>query len=172
MDSSDNVFESEESRMLLQEQAAELEAMVPQVLRRLFAATNGTLEELPLAQLRICNILQTGPRSMSAIGEEIGISVSAVTQIADRMERSGLVERASSVEDRRLKHLSLSRHGETLMRERRERRVRRVVNVLQHLNEKDRVALMAALHQLLDAGLAAAYTDDCASADPVPDNPG
>jgi DNA-binding MarR family transcriptional regulator len=80
----------------LQEQAEKLECLLPRLMRRLF-----TLEidhpamELPLAQLRMSLILQGGPRSISSLSEEMSISVSATTQIADRLERAGMVARVS-----------------------------------------------------------------------------
>ena len=45
--------------------------------------------ELPLAQLRVCGVLCDGPRPMSAVSRELGVSLSAMTQIADRLERAG-----------------------------------------------------------------------------------
>ena len=38
------------------------------------------------SQLRICNLLDEGPRAVSALARELSIAVSAVTQIADRLE--------------------------------------------------------------------------------------
>src|SRR5207245_7427659 len=85
-------------------QAASLESLLPKLMRRLFTLDpSHPANELPVAQLRVCTILQSGPRTVSAIGEELRISVSAATQIADRLERSGLVERVAEPDDRRMK---------------------------------------------------------------------
>src|SRR4051812_17023241 len=110
----------------IMEQAAKLEHLMPAILRRLFTLNDdGILANMPLAQLRICSYLQDGPRSMSAVADELNMSTSAVTQIADRMERSGLVERVAATDDRRLKHLHLTEHARAVMKDRRERRTQR-----------------------------------------------
>src|SRR5207244_9136663 len=96
----------------LQEQAAQLESLLPRLMRTLFTLeAEHPVTELPLAQLRVCSILYTGPRTLSALGDELAISVSAVTQIADRLERAGLVERVAAPDDRRMKHLRLTSRG-------------------------------------------------------------
>ena len=93
-------------------QAADLEALLPKLMRRLFTLDpSHPANELPVAQLRVCTILQAGPRTVSAISEELGISVSASTQIADRLERAGFVERVAGQDDRRMKKLQLTLHG-------------------------------------------------------------
>ncbi len=56
-------------------------------LRGLRTDGDDPVAELPLAQLRLCNVLARGPRPMTEISREIGTSLSAVTQIADRLER-------------------------------------------------------------------------------------
>ena len=53
--------------------------------RYLFAGDDDPIAELPLAQLRVCGILYHGRRSMS-VSKELGVSLSAMTQIADRLD--------------------------------------------------------------------------------------
>jgi len=137
-------------------QAANLESLLPKLMRRLFTLDpSHPANELPVAQLRVCTILQAGPRTVSAISEELGISVSAVTQIADRLERAGFVERVAGIDDRRMKKLQLTAHGAEVMQSRRETRVRRAAEALEHLPLPVRAEVLQALHVLLDAGLAA-----------------
>src|SRR5262245_55471890 len=95
------------------EDATQLECLLPAVARRLFTLDEAS--EMPVAQLRVCSILQSGPRSMSSLSEELNISVSAVTQIADRLEKAGLVERVAESGDRRLRNLRLTETGQGLM---------------------------------------------------------
>jgi DNA-binding MarR family transcriptional regulator len=137
------------------DQAARLEWLLPALLRRLFTLDPAhPVAELPLAQLRVCMILQAGPRTMSAIGEELGTTVSAVTQIADRLERAGLVERVPEGSDRRAKRLQLTPHGADVMRSRRETRIRRAAEALTPLPPATREAVLHALQTLLDASRA------------------
>ena len=46
---------------------------------------------------------------MSSLGRELGVSLSAITQIADRLERAGLVTRVAKGGDRRVRRLELTR---------------------------------------------------------------
>ena len=138
-------------------QAATLESLLPKLMRRLFTLDpSHAANELPVAQLRICTILQAGPRTVSTISEELGISVSAATQIADRLERAGFVERVAGRDDRRMKQLQLTAHGAEVMQSRRETRVRRAAAALEQLPLPARAEVLQALHVLLDASLAMA----------------
>lgn len=149
-------------------QAERLERVMPNILRRLFALHHdNTLADMPLAQLRICSYLQDGPRSMSAIAEELGMSTSAVTQIADRMERSALVERAPDHGDRRQKHLHLTPHGARLMHTRTTRRTERARQALSRLSPDERTALLNSLEQLLEATIETAPPLESITADPL-----
>ena len=144
------------SEELLLVQAAKLESLLPKLMRRLFTLDpSHPANELPLAQLRVCTILQSGPRTVSAIGEELRISVSAATQIADRLERSGLVERVAEPDDRRMKKVQLTAHGAEVMRSRRETRVQGAAAALEQLAPSDRAEVLRALQVLLDASHAA-----------------
>ena len=140
---------------LLLVQAAKLESLLPQLMRRLFTLDPcHPANEMPVAQLRVCTILQSGPRTVSAIGEELRISVSAVTQIADRLERADFVERVAEPDDRRMRKLQLTPHGAGVMCSRRETRVQGVAAVLETLPPAARAEVLQAFHVLLDASLA------------------
>ena len=146
------IHEKETAREAGVDQAAELECLLPMLMRRLFSLQAvHPVSELPLAQLNVCTILQGGPRSMTQLGEELSISVSAVTQIADRLERSGLVERVTEADDRRMKLLRLTDCGAKLMRDRREMRIQRVSEVLERLSPDDRANALRGIQALLDA---------------------
>lgn len=141
----------------LLDQATRLESLLPQLMRRLFTLDpSHPASELPVAQLRVCTILQAGPRTVSAISEELGISVSAATQIADRLERSAFVERLAGQDDRRMKKLQLTPHGAEVMHSRRQTRVQRAAAALEQLPPEVRAEVLQMLRTLLDASLAAA----------------
>ena len=136
----------------LREQAVQIEHLLPRLLRRLFTIERDhPATELPLAQLRVCTILQAGPRTLSAIGEELRISVSATTQIADRLEKVGMVERVSGQDDRRTKKLQLSPHGRALMQSRRDERIQRAVRALSEMPPDLRANAVQTLHALMEA---------------------
>lgn len=106
--------------------------------------------ELPVAQLRLCAILQDGPGTMTELSSEMGISLSAVTQLADRLVCSGMVERVAGPCDRRVKLLQLTQRGHEVMLARRKRRVDRIERVMQRLTEAERRQAVEILQTLLD----------------------
>jgi DNA-binding MarR family transcriptional regulator len=104
--------------------------------------------DLPLRQLRVCTALVDGPRTMSQLGRELRVSLSAMTQIADRLERSGLVTRVADDADRRVRCLQLTPRGQRAMRAREGRRVARIGEILEKLSSAERVQIAAALQTL------------------------
>ncbi len=146
-----------QTSVAIAEQAARLEDLMPTILRRLFTLANaGLFADMPLAQLRICSYLQDGPQSMTAIADELGMSTSAVTQIADRMERAGLVERVAAQCDRRLRRLHLTARAAEQMHARRESRTHRAQEALSHIAPSLRADLVEGLEQLLAAAISTA----------------
>src|ERR1041385_5838242 len=96
------------------DQAQAIAGILPLLTRQLFVADDSLAAQLPLAQLRVCGILFGGRPSMSVLGRELGMSLSAMTQIADRLERARLVKRVSVGADRRVRCLQLTGRGEKL----------------------------------------------------------
>ena len=123
----------------------------PRLARGLTSSAKDPADDLPLAQLRLCGILSEGPRPMSALSRALGVSLSALTQIADRLERARLVKRVAEGNDRRVRCLQLTARGEKMMRKRREARVLRTLAVLEHLSAPQREAVRASLEILVDA---------------------
>lgn len=141
---------------LLRKQGEEIVQLLSMLMRRLFTlgADDDPAMEIPGAQMRVCGILRDGPRTMSCLSSELGISQSAMTQIADRLERAGLVERVQESDDRRCKRLALTARGVEIMQARRGRRVLRTMEALSALEPVSRDAAVAALTALLDASTA------------------
>jgi len=136
----------------LAEQAAHLERLMPEVARNLFAlAPDNPALELPIGQLRVCAVLFDGPETLGALGERLGVSSSAVSQLADRLEKAGFVERVTESDDRRVRRLQLSEVGAEMMRNRRQERQARTAAALGRLCPETRAALLAHLEALLDA---------------------
>jgi DNA-binding MarR family transcriptional regulator len=133
------------------EQAQAAAALLLGLARHLLVADHDPAAELPLGQLRVCGILYRGPRRMSALGRELGVSLSAMTQIADRLERARLVRRVTEGADRRIRCLRLTPRGETIMRRREEARLRRILAALAHLSPEARTEVLAALERLVRA---------------------
>ncbi len=155
---------------LLRKQATEVTSALSGIIRRINAldADDPTMD-LPIAQLRVCGLLREGRMSMSEIGRELGISMSAVTQLADRLERAGLVERVPEPHDRRVRCLELTSHGAEIMAQRKEKRLARAMEALDLIPEEGRSEVIRSLRILLGAARAvsAADTDALPSADPL-----
>jgi DNA-binding MarR family transcriptional regulator len=134
------------------------------VTRQVFLPDDGVTSELPVAQLRVCGLLYGSPRPMSALSRELGISLSAMTQIADRLERADLVRRVAEGTDRRVRCLKLTERGEGIMRQREAARVRRVRAVLERLPLDARREALAMLEVLAKASEGAGGGQPCPAA--------
>ncbi len=151
---------------LLTRQADAIASMLPMLMRRFTQLSEADpAMHLPMAQMRLCSTLREGSRSMSCLARELGISLSAVTQMADRLERSGMVERVPEADDRRMKSLRLTEHGREVIRARREKRVARIAGALGHLSPDSRQQVLDALRVLLEVA-PDAVGDDALFADP------
>ena len=135
----------------LREQGEAVVSLLSALMRRLFTLeADDPAMEIPGAQMRVCGILRDGPMAMSALSAELGISHSAITQIADRLERAGMVERVPGEDDRRCKRLTLTERGVEVMKARLEKRVARTMEVLKSLSAQEREAALSAISVLLE----------------------
>ena len=129
--------------------AEALERLLPQVMRGLFHhATDDPLAELPVTQLRVLRLLSEASQTPSRLGQVLGMSPSATTQIINRLEASGWVVRIGDAHDRRVRHLELSESGAARMHARRARRVAAASGVLAHFPADERTQLLALLTKL------------------------
>jgi DNA-binding MarR family transcriptional regulator len=130
------------------ESQAELVHSAVRTLVRNLLSVDDSMMDLPLRQLKVCISLYRRSRAMSDIGRELGLSPSAVTQVSNRLERRGLIERLSPDEDRRVRKLRLTRKGQQLVRSREEKQLRRIADALERLNEGEVDQLMTGLELL------------------------
>ena len=83
-------------------------AALVEPLQRELAARHG----IPLADLHALRVLElTGAIPVSRLGSELGLARSSATNLVDRLERAGLVERTTSREDRRVTLVGPSADG-------------------------------------------------------------
>jgi DNA-binding MarR family transcriptional regulator len=130
--------------------ARAMTSLILSLTRKLFAVDDRAAD-LPLRQLRVCMLLHEGARTMSALSRELGVSLSAMTQIADRLEKAGIVKRSFEGSDRRVRCLQLTTRGKNMMREREQTRIQRVSAVVETMSEKSRKDVLSAFQVLLDA---------------------
>jgi DNA-binding MarR family transcriptional regulator len=117
------------------------------VVRNLLAVEDSMMD-LPLRQLKVCLTLSRQSWSMSEIGRELNLSPSAVTQVSDRLERRGLIERVFQDEDRRVRKLRLTRKGQQLVRSHERKQLRRIGEALDSLTPSDLDRVIAGLNIL------------------------
>ena len=134
----------------VRQQAQDLVSLLLGLTRELLVVDDVTAE-LPLRQLRVCALLHEGARSMSVLSRELGVSLSATTQIADRLIRARLVKRVFEGTDRRVRSLQLTKRGQRIMRLRESARVERMLGVVEQLPPKARREVLAAFSLLLKA---------------------
>lgn len=128
----------------VQAQARAMDTIFKAIGRRILVHDDAALD-IPLRQFRICAALFEGARSMKELSVELGVSQSAITQIADRLEAAGLVTRGAVGDDRRVKNLELTPRARKLLREREEQRIDRVREILEQLSPPDREVLLESL---------------------------
>ncbi len=132
------------------ERAIKLEALVPRLIRDLFHYTNDDQWiELPVGQIRVMRMLYGGPSTPSDLGSQLSLSVSAITQVCNRLETMGLLERSEDTDDRRVRHLRLSHSGYMLMHRRHASRVRSARMALAALDDEKQQAIIDSLEALL-----------------------
>lgn len=136
----------------LRADAERVECLMSQAMRALYRQDpTDPLIEYSVPQLRLLRSLRTGSFTASSLGEDLGLSVSAITQMANRLEAAGLVARTDDPADRRIKHLSLTDRGNQLLAERRTRRIDQAQEVLGHLTAEERRVLIEALDKVVSA---------------------
>jgi DNA-binding MarR family transcriptional regulator len=96
------------------------------------------------ATLVLNRLDREGPMRLTALAEAEGSSQSAMTQLVQRMERQGLVERWSDPEDGRVSLVMVGAAGRELWAGRKELRLERIADLLDGLSEDDRAALWLA----------------------------
>jgi len=149
----------------IHDQARELTSLFVSLTRQLFVVDD-LVAELPLRQLRVCMVLYDGPRTMSALSRELGVSLSAMTQIADRLERAHLVKRSFEGNDRRVRCLQLTPRGQKIMRLREEARIQRAQSVVERMPEPTREHVIQSMRALLSM----THSQLNSNAEPAPQN--
>lgn len=130
----------------------QLELLFKQVMRRLWVLDpDDPVSELPVAQLRVLTVLRQHSRTLTGLARELGSTTSAATQIADRLERAGLVERLHEGSDRRCKTLQLTPEGSALLQRREDKRALRSAAALELMGEERSRELFRSLQELLQA---------------------
>jgi DNA-binding MarR family transcriptional regulator len=136
-------------------QARQLDAIFKALARKVLV-DDDPASELPLRQLRVCLLLYERPHSMTELSRELGVSQSAITQIADRLESAKMVTRGPVGDDRRVRSLQLTVRARNMLRLREDGRIERVRRIMDSMSAERRAGVLEALEALRDASSATA----------------
>lgn len=87
--------------------------------------------------------------SVKKLGEQLGLSLAAMSRAADELVQRGLVDRTEDPEDRRIKRLRLTPGGADLVQKMREVRMAGFQEFVSTLSPKERTLLTKALEPIL-----------------------
>ena len=114
------------------------------VLRRQLAP-----QELSLtAASTLRNLELNGPRRLTELATNEGVTQPAMTQLVSRLQRERLAERTTDPGDARVVIVRITPAGQELLARRRETRARRLAELLSTLSTEDQRHLAAALPAL------------------------
>ena len=132
---------------------ARLDEVMGKVVRRLHQELcRQAPPEMTPAQFHICRrLLRRGPTTVTEFAEEMGVSPSAVTSMADRLAEAGLVLRGRDPDDRRVVRLHLTPEGERLVRRCQETRNALLRRYFGRLPLEDVTAMLRICERLLRA---------------------
>jgi DNA-binding MarR family transcriptional regulator len=107
--------------------------------------------ELSFSQMKALQVLfnATAPVSVKALGEELGLSLAAMSRAADGLVQRGLVDRVEDVHDRRIKRLSLTGSGREIVQKLREARMAGFDQFVASLSLKEHALLAKAVEPIL-----------------------
>jgi len=97
------------------------------------------------AAATLTTLERSGPRRLTNLAADEGVTQPAMTQLVARLEASGLVERCADPDDGRVVRVQLTESGRDLVARRRAARADRLSGLLTALSPADQEALAAAL---------------------------
>ncbi|GLY90738.1 MarR family winged helix-turn-helix transcriptional regulator [Actinoallomurus iriomotensis] len=93
----------------------------------------------------LARLEQDGPRRLTSLAVEEGVAQPSMTQLVQRLERQGFVERNRDPDDRRLVWVHITDAGRRLLADRRRSRAAELAEVLATLPPGEEAALGAAV---------------------------
>lgn len=91
-----------------------------------------------------------GHAGVSDLGQHLGVSSAAASQMLDRLVDEGLIERTEDPDDRRMKKISLTEKGCRIYKESLSARMRWLDDLEQNLSEQEKETIISALQLMID----------------------
>jgi DNA-binding MarR family transcriptional regulator len=95
-----------------------------------------------------------GPCPISGIGDDLGVTTAAASQMVDRLVHMGLLERSEDPDDRRVRHVHLTSEAVALVGQAVEARVGWMRDLSQALTAEQQASVVDSLSHLTQAALA------------------
>jgi DNA-binding MarR family transcriptional regulator len=106
--------------------------------------------ELSFSQMKALHYLhERDDLSVKALGEQLGLSLAAMSRAVDELVQRGLADRSEDPSDRRIKRLRLTEQGRALVLKMRELRMAGFEQFVATLSPKERAQLAKALEPIL-----------------------
>ncbi len=109
-------------------------------------AVDGTGERISSTQLSVLHAVEAGADpTIGELAVALGIGISSVSRLCDRLEAAGLLARETAKHDRRVIHVRVSGQGSRLLAEIRGRRREELARILSAMPPAARSALLSGL---------------------------
>ncbi len=105
---------------------------------------------LSISQVGAMFEITRGSNNVSDVGDALGISIAAASQMLERLVQLGLVTRTEDPQDRRVKNLVVTEKGRRVMRESNEARQGWLVELVSSLSPAEKQQVAAAVDILID----------------------
>jgi DNA-binding MarR family transcriptional regulator len=96
------------------------------------------------------HLYRAGSCGVTEVGDHLGVTGGAASQMVDRLVGQGLVQRGIDPEDRRVKRIELTGKGERMLKEGLRTRQQWVVEVGDSLSSKEKETVIRALELLIE----------------------
>ncbi len=107
-----------------------------------------TVDEITDTQFIVLRALRKGPCNTSFLAHMLGVTLSAVTALINRLHKMGLVNRERQEKDRRQVWISITPKGLRVLNDVEERRNLLLAVYLSHVPEEKRQQLLALLREV------------------------
>jgi MarR family transcriptional regulator, 2-MHQ and catechol-resistance regulon repressor len=138
----------------LERQAAELDRLLTRLIKKYQFRDRNTVccGDVTVSQCYVMKELgRRGPLTMTVLADAMCLAVSTLTRVVDQLERRGRVQRTAAATDRRVREVSLTPAGASLLRTMEGRIRRSEQDVLTRLSPADRAGLLRGLRHLVQA---------------------
>ena len=119
----------------------------------------------------LIHIDHRGACGVTDIGDELGVTSAAASQMLERLVQGGLVERREDPDDRRAKRIELTERGQRVLRGSLEARQRQFAALADRLSANERTLATAALRTLVARSSAPAAARAGAFPNDAPSHP-